>query len=141
MTGSLSQSLQAALYEAMVSDPTLQQLIGANIFDDPVPVEGSKPSPEYVTIGEESVRAAGSATSSGAIHDVNIIVNSATSGFKSSKDIAAAICDLLHEANLTLSRGHLVYLRFLRSRAKAGRPPLKRRISLTFRAFVEDTTS
>ncbi len=141
MTFSMSQSLQKAVYDALLADVALQGLVGANVFDDPLPLENNKPPQDYITLGEERVKDASTSTSTGAIHDFTVVVNSAQAGFKNSKVIAGAVCDALQDAALPLARGELIYLRHLKSRATAGRPPLKRKISLIFRAFVEDTSS
>ncbi len=138
MTYALAQSLQKAIYETLIADPAVQALIGTHIYDSPLPLENATDLPDYVTFGREAVKEAGSATSDGALHDFQIIVHSAESGFSPAKTIAGAICDALLDAQLTLSRGDLIYLRFLRAKAATARTERRKTISLDFRAFVED---
>ena len=56
----------------------------------------------------------------------------------SPKAAAAAVSDALVDADLPLTRGHLVSLRFLRAQAARKGPGDTRQIDLTFRARVED---
>jgi len=141
MTYALSAPLQRAVYEALLADAGLSALVGAHIYDGPLPLEGADAPEDYITIGGETVKDAGTATTDGALHDFTVIVHSAASGFKAGKTIAGAVCDVLLDAQLPLSRGQLVYLRFLKARAAIGAPPARRTIQLNFRAFVEDTSS
>lgn len=141
MTYALSAPLQRAVYEALLGDTGLQALVGSHIYDGPLPLEDAAVPVDYVTLGSETVKDAGTVTTDGAIHDFTVVVHSAASGFKASKTIAGAICDVLLDTQLPLSRGQLVYLRFLKARAAVGSPPARRSIQLNFRAFVEDTSS
>ena len=138
MTYALSSALQAALYQTLSGDPGLSTLIGAHIYDDPAPIQGDGAPGTYVLIGAETAKDAGSATSAGAVHDFSVEVHSDGAGFKQAKEVAAAVCDVLLDAELTLSRGRVVYLRFLRAKSTTAPPPYGRRITLNFRAFVED---
>lgn len=137
MTFAISAGLQAALFDKLIGDATLTDLVGTAIYDAPPPAEAGE-APTHVTIGEESVRAAGTKTSAGAVHDLTVTVHSNAEGFDQAKRVAGAICDALVGAPLSLARGHLVALRFIWARAERGRPPESRRISLRFRAVVED---
>lgn len=130
--------LQRAVYERLVADAELAGLVGDAIHDAPpeLPVE-ARPA-EYVTIGEEAVRPFGTKTSLGAIHDFDVTVHSAHDGFERAKRIGAAICAALIDAPLVLEAGRLVGLRFLRARADRGPAPEKRRVSLRFRAVVDE---
>lgn len=141
MTYVLAEPLQRAVFDALSGDAALQGLIGSEIYDAPLPLDNTTMPSEYVTIGGEVVSNRASMTEDGALHDFEVIVHSNASGFVSSKKIAGAICDVLLDAQLTLSRGQLIYLRFLKARADVGRSPAKRKISLKFRAFVEDSSS
>ena len=76
-------------------------------------------------------------TSVGAIHDFTVTVHSARDGFAAAKEIAAAVCDCLIDAPLALEAGRLVALRFLRAGAERGPAPEKRRVTLRFRAVVD----
>ena len=93
--------------------------------------------PDYITLGEETVRPNGTKTSGGAIHDFTVTVHSGRDGFAAAKEIAAAVCDCLIDAPIVLEAGRLVALRFLRAGAERGRAPEKRRVSLRFRAVVD----
>lgn len=141
MTYAISEPLQRAVFAKLAGDPNLSALVGADIFDAPLPFDGVATPDEYITIGPERVVEAGSASSSGAVHDFFVIVHSNSEGFGTAKTIAGAVCDVLLDAQLVLTRGHVVCLRFLRAKAELGRPPEKRRISLSFRAFVEDNST
>lgn len=129
--------LQARIYERLAGDATLSGLVGAAIHDAPL-----KPGPEgaardYVTLGEETVRANDTKTSAGAIHDFTVTVHSARDGFDAAKRIAAAVCACLVDAPLAVEAGRLVALRFLRAGAERGPGPEKRKISMRFRAVVD----
>lgn len=140
MTYSLSEPLQRAIYQRLTTDANIVALIGSDIYDAPLPFDGSSAPDEYVTLGPEDVTEAASMTTVGAIHDFAVIVHSNSQGFSKSKQVAGAICDNLLDAEMALDRGDLIYMRFLRARAEAGQSPEKRRITLKFRAFIEDTT-
>lgn len=141
MTYVLAEPLQRAIFNALTGDPALQALVGTDIYDAPLPLDGKSMPPDYITIGGETVSNRGSKTEPGALHDFDVVVHSNAPGFVNSKKIAGAVCDVLLDAQLTLSRGQLIYLRFLKARADVGVPPARRRISLKFRAFVEDSSS
>lgn len=141
MTYALSMPLQKAVYEALVADFNVQNLTGGAVYDSPLPLEGEVRPSEYLTLGPERVKENGSATSDGAIHDFSVTVHSSADGFQRSKSLAGAVCDVLLDATLTLDRGELVSLRFMRARADTGRGSVKRVVALNFRAFVEDNPS
>ena len=136
----MAAPLQRAVYDALINDTALQAIIGDNVFDAPLPVDGSTSPQDYVTIGSEVVSNRATKSEDGAVHDFTVVVHSNAAGFTRSKQAAGAICDVLLDAQLTLTRGTLVYLRFLKARADAGTTPARRTISLRFRAFVEDAT-
>ena len=140
MTFALGEPLQRAVYDALVQDTGLDALVGSHIYDAPLPLDGTDLPPDYVILGPERTRDRSSKTSRGALHDVTVEVHSNGHGFLSSKRVAGAVCESLLDAELTLETGTCVYLRFLRARADSGQPPNRRRIALTFRAFVEDTS-
>jgi hypothetical protein len=129
--------LQAKLFERLVGDATLAALVGTAIHDAPLEPGPEGPAREFVTLGEESVRANDTKTSAGAIHDFTVTVHSGRNGFETAKRIAAAVCASLVDAPLLLDAGRLVALRFLRAGAERGPGPEKRRISLRFRAVVD----
>ncbi len=135
MSYAVSPSLQTAVYGAVAADATVQSLIGSDVFDEPP--SGSLPL-TYVVIGEEDVRGRSDSSADGAEHDLVVSVFSDAAGFAAAKDVAVAVSDVLVDADLTLARGRLVLMRFLRARARRGSAPDGRRIDLRFRARVED---
>ena len=136
MTCLFSDTLQRAVFERLSTDAEVSALVGAAIFD--APPEGDDPvDDEYIVIGEERVRPNNTATSTGALLDFDVIAYSRRDGFTRLKQIAAAICEGLVDAPLALDGGHLVALRFLRARADRGRSPVKRALSIRFRAVID----
>ena len=138
MTYALAEPLQMAVFSALTTDATLTGLVGSDIYDAPLPADGSVAPANYVLIGAEQASNGATKDVHGAVHDLNIVVHSNDDGFSTSKKIAGAICDVLLDAQLPMNRGRIVYLRFLKARADAGKPPARRTISLKFRARVED---
>ncbi|WP_353472002.1 DUF3168 domain-containing protein [Salipiger sp. H15] len=134
MSYALSGPLQAALYAALRDDAALAALVGEAIYD--APPSGTLPG-LYVTLGAERVRDASDGEVAGAWHDLTVAVVTDAAGFASAKAVAAAVSERLHEAELGLSRGRLVSLRFRRAEARRESGGI-RRIELTFRARVED---
>lgn len=134
MSYAVSAALQAAVYQCLTGDSALTALVGTDIYDA-LP-SGALP-PLYVALGDEKVRDASDMTGAGAWHDLSVAVVSEAAGYQSGKDAAAAVGDALIDADLTLARGRLVSLRFLRAQARRESGGL-RRINLTFRARVED---
>lgn len=137
MTYAFATGLQAAVYRRLTDDTTLAELIGTAIYDAPIRVVPDEKAPDHVTLGEETVRPNDTKTSQGAVHDFSVTVHSARDGFGTAKAIAAVVCESLIDAPLPIAGGHLVGLRFLQAKADRGRAPEKRRISLRFRAFVD----
>ena len=86
----------------------------------------------------QQVRAQGDGTGAGAEHRITVSVVSETAGFLAAKQAAGAVSDALDGAMLSLARGRLVALRFLRARALRTGAGQRRRIDLTFRARVDD---
>lgn len=136
MTYALSQPLQAAVYQALANDTALAGLVGTAIYDA-VP-SGSLPS-LYVTLGQETVKDKSDQTGAGAEHEFNVSVVTESAGFATAKDAAGAISDVLVDADLSLSRGRLINLSFLRAKAARVGTGDQRRIDLTFRARVDDS--
>ncbi|MHA1128845.1 MAG: DUF3168 domain-containing protein, partial [Alphaproteobacteria bacterium] len=105
----------------------------------PLPVGGVLPVGEYVTLGEEIVKPFNSMTSQGGVHDFDVTVHSTANGFGAAKTVGGAIGAVLIDANLTVTGGALISLRFLKARARRGVAPELRRIEMRFRAVVENT--
>jgi hypothetical protein len=135
MSYAMSSALQTAVYQRLTTDTTLTGLVGAAIYDA-LP-SGTLPS-LYVSLGPETVTEASDSTAMGAEHIFTISVFSDQAGFQAAKDVAGAVSEALHEAPLTLSRGHLVSLRFQKATAKRVDTNSVRQIDLTFRARLED---
>jgi len=138
MTYRYSAGLQAAIYERLAGDAALGELIGDAIYDAPLD-EPENAARDHITLGDESIRSFDTKTSFGAIHDFNVRVHSARDGFETAKRIAAVVCAALVDAPLTLAEGRLVSTRFLRAKAERGAAPEKPRISLLFRAVVDQS--
>jgi hypothetical protein len=135
MSYALSGPLQSAVYASLVSDQTLGALVGDAIYDA-LPA-GLLPR-IYVQLGSESVRDASDGSGDGAFHSLTISVVSQDAGFADAKKAATAICDRLQDADLTLSRGRLISLRFERGSAKFINAAQVRQIDMRFRARVQD---
>jgi hypothetical protein len=133
-----SADLQAAVYARLTGDPELWDLVGERIFDAPLEAGDDEGAPEHVTLGEETVRPWTSKTSEGALHDFDVTVHSSRDGFSAAKRIADAVCAALIDAPLAVEGGRVVALRFLRAKAERGRAPEKRKVTLRFRAVVDE---
>ena len=135
MSYGVSAALQAAVYQALLADGVLTGLVGTDIYDA-LP-SGTLPS-LYVTLGPEKVTDLSDKTGSGASHRFIISIVTDSAGFATAKDAAGAVSDALVDADLTLARGVLVALNFLRAKAVRVGTADERRIDLTFRAIVQD---
>lgn len=135
MTYAVSAALQEAVYTALLEDAEVAAALGGAVYDA-IPT-GTLPS-IYVVLGTEDVRQANDKTGYGAVHRLVLSVITDAPGFRTAKQAAGAVCDVLHEADLTLSRGRLVSLIFQRARAGKIDKGTGRKIDLTFRARVED---
>ena len=135
MSYAMSGPLQAAIYDALVTDATLTSFVGGDVYDA-VPT-GTLPE-TYVSIGRERVSDASDKTGGGALHRLDILVITTQPGFARAKEIAGAVSDVLHNADLTLTRGRLVFLRFERAQARRIDASAGREIALRFSARVED---
>lgn len=138
MSYAVSAALQTAVYQVLVSDAGLGALVGSAIYDAVPP--GILP-PLYVTLGAEDVRDRSDQTAGGAEHSLTVSVITDAAGFHGAKQAAAAISDALVDADLSLTRGHLINLRFHRARARREGTGGIRRIDLSFRARVDDATT
>lgn len=135
MSYGVSAALQTAVYQRLTADPVLTGLVGSAIFD--VVPAGQVP-PIYVSLGPEDVRDRSDKTGQGAEHEFSVSVVTNAAGFHAAKEAGSAISDALIDASLALTRGHLVYLNFVRARARRVQKGDVRRIDLTFRARVDD---
>ena len=135
MSYALSGPLQAAVYGALTSSPVLSGLVGTHIYDA-LPV-GEMPE-TYVSLGDERVRDASDVTGAGALHRLEIFVRTTRPGFAFAKAVSGAVCDVLNDADLTLSRGRLVFLRFERAETRRIDSMATRQILMRFKARVDD---
>ena len=131
----IAQALQEAVYAQLTGDAVLSGLVGNAIFD--VVPAGDVP-PLYVALGAEVARDKSDMTGGGAEHEFTISVVTHNAGFSTAKAAAAAVSDALVDADLSLSRGQLVGLRFHRARAARVGTSDERQINLIFRARVCD---
>ncbi|QXT38887.1 DUF3168 domain-containing protein [Gymnodinialimonas ceratoperidinii] len=132
MSYAATAALQEAVYAALTMDASVASLTQGAIYDALPP--GPVP-PIYVSLGPERARDASDATGFGAVHDFPVTVVSDAAGFHTAKTIAAAVSDALSDADLTLARGNLIGLRFLRARAR--RVGDGREIEIWFRAMID----
>lgn len=135
MSYGVAAALQASLYQHLVADGVLNGLVNGAIYDSVPPgtVTGT-----YVSLGPEDVRDASDQIGRGAFHEFVVSVVTDEAGFQAAKAVAAAVSDALNDPQLTLSRGHLIGIWFLKARARRVENADVRRIDLTFRARVED---
>lgn len=130
-----SAALQEAVYGALSSDIDVNELTGGAVFDaEPT---GTLP-PLYISLGPETVRSRADYSGGGALHEFIVSVVSEAPGFAAAKSVAVAVGDRLVDAQLALSRGDLVSLRFQKAKAVRIEKGAKRRIDLTFRARVSN---
>ncbi|ETX28245.1 DUF3168 domain-containing protein [Roseivivax isoporae] len=134
MSYGVSGALQAAIYRRLNEDGTVAATVGAHVYDA-VPA-GPLPG-LFIALGAERVRDASDQSGAGAWHDFEVSIVTDGAGFQAAKRAAAAASDALCAADLALTRGRLVSLRFLRAKAARDRDG-RRRIDMTFRARVED---
>lgn len=135
MSYGVSAALQAAVYQALLADPTLAGLVGADIYDA-LP-SGVAPS-LYVALGPEVVKDRSDKSGGGAVHEFTVSVMTDSAGFATAKTAASAVSDALVDADLALTRGGLVALNFYRAKAVRVGTADERRIDLTFKAIVQD---
>jgi hypothetical protein len=130
MSYAAAAALQSAIYQRLTGFPALA---GVAIYDAVPP----NATGTFVLIGPEEARDQSDRTGAGADHQLVISVITDATGFLSIKTIAADISDALIGVPLTLTRGVLVQLLFLRASARRISEGETRRIDLTFRARVQ----
>lgn len=135
MSYAMAAALQSAVYQALTGNAALTALVGDAVYD--VVPAGALP-PVYVSLGPEEARDASDKTGGAARHDFTVSVVAGDSGFHAAKSVAAAVSDALLGTGLTLSRGRLVALNFVRARATRAGTGQARRIDLRFRAHIDD---
>ena len=137
MSYGIAAALQEAVFQKLSGDATVTTLVGGAVYDA-LPA-GILPQ-IYVTLGPEDARERADGTGQGTWHRFVVSVMTDGAGFHAAKEVAAAISDALVDADLNLSRGRLVGLHFNRARARREDQGEMRRIDLTFRARVEETS-
>lgn len=134
MTYALAAALQQSIFQHLAADAAVTSALGSDLFD--AMPSGSLPQ-IYAVLGAEEVLDRSDASRRGARHRFTVSVFTSAAGFVVAKEAAAAICDALIDAPLTLSRGRLVGLWFERASAQrlddGGRS-----ITLLFAARLED---
>ena len=135
MSYAVASALQGAVYQALTADGPLGGLVGDAIYDA---LPSGRVPDLYVSLGPETVKDASDKSGHGAEHRFTVSVMSTAPGFATAKSVAAAICDVLVDADLALDRGRLVSLGFDRATARRIDDDNGRQIDLRFRARVED---
>ncbi|WP_333713722.1 DUF3168 domain-containing protein [Yoonia sp.] len=135
MSYAVAAALQTAIYDRLTGDAAVGGLVGDAVYDA-LP-DGALPA-LYVILGAEDVRDASDKTGGGAEHRLVISVVTERAGFAAAKAVAAAVSDALVDADLTLTRGRLVALHFVKARALRVGTGSIRQINLTFNARVSD---
>lgn len=102
MSYGAAAALQAAIYQRLTADTTLDALVNGAIYDSVPP--GVVPG-TYVSIGPEDVQDASDQVGRGAQHEFVVSVVTDQAGFQSAKAAAAAVSDALTGATLVLARG------------------------------------
>ena len=135
MTYAAAAALQEAVFAHLAADPGVSAILGGAIHDalpaGPLP-------PLYLSLGPEQARDRSDGSAQGAEHEFTLSVLADAAGFHLAKTAAAAVCDALANAELTLSRGRLVALHFSRATARRDGAGQRRRIDLSFRARLDD---
>lgn len=132
MTYVLAAPLQTAVFERLSGDSALSAI---PVFD--APPTGQPPS-LYVALGPEDVRDRSDKTGHAAQHRFSVSVVGDGGGFHVLKQTAASVEEALAVGPLSLSRGRVVSLRFERAVARRDRNGTRRRVEMTFRAFLDD---
>lgn len=137
MTYALAWPLQHALHARLVSDPGVATILGDRIFDA-APQEALL-TEVYATLGDETVEDWSTATDHGAAHTIRITVHAPAAGFAEAKAAAGAISDALVDGTLSLDRGHVVHVGFVRAETRRSEEDRLRSVELRFRLLIEDT--
>lgn len=103
-------SLRTAIHGALTADaPLIALLGGTKIYDEP-PRSAELP---YVTLGQDVISDASTATESGDEHALTLHVWSRQGGHKQAHMIAGAVLEALVDAPLELNEHRLANLRFI----------------------------
>lgn len=132
MSYAATAALQEAVYTALTMNPAVDMLTNGAIYDA---LPAGPVASLYVSLGPERVKDASDVVGDASVHDFPITVVTDGAGFHTAKTVAVAISDALTNADLTLSRGTLIGLNFLRARAR--RVGDGREIDVWFRARID----
>lgn len=131
MSYAMAAALQEAVYARLAAVPALAKV--AVVDAVPKGLAGT-----FVLIGSEDVRDQSDKSGKGAEHRLVVSIVSDATGFLTAKALAVAVSDALVDAQMALSRGRLIGMRFQRAVARRLDEGRVRRIDLTFRARVEE---
>ncbi|MDS9466019.1 DUF3168 domain-containing protein [Paracoccus sp. MBLB3053] len=130
-------ALQTSIYQALIANDALRDLVGDRIYDASPAVP---PAGVHVAIGPEDTRDAGDMTGRGSVHELRISVHSGADepgGFREAKAVAAQVTTALESASFALATGHLVGIWFVRAKAQRIGNGDGRRVDLIFRARID----
>ncbi|MDD9921921.1 MAG: DUF3168 domain-containing protein [Boseongicola sp.] len=135
MSYAIAAACQTAVYEQLANDSGLSAIVSGAIYDavPTGPIDGT-----IVVIGDEVAQDWSDQSGGGLSLRLTISVISDAPGYRTAKEAAGAVSDALIDAGLSLTRGRLISLKFLRARARRVRAGQTRRVDLFFRAIVED---
>lgn len=135
MSYGVAVALQTAVYQHLLADTVLADLIGTAVYDE---VPGGTIPSTYVALGPETALNRSDITGGGAEHRIIVSVVSDVAGFATAKAVAVAVSDALQDADLTLTRGTLVSMNFDRAVASREDAANLRLIEMRFVARVDD---
>ena len=108
MASSSSWDLQQSVYNFLINDATITNLLGGQSVYDDVPQRAGFP---YITFGRSTVRDWSTGTEPGNEHVLSLHIWSKAAGKKETYEIIDAICTRLQDNSLQLSDHHLVNFR------------------------------
>ncbi|MEM9145798.1 MAG: DUF3168 domain-containing protein [Pseudomonadota bacterium] len=137
MTYALAWPLQQAVFQRLAADAGVTALLGDRLYD--APPQDAAATEMHLTLGDETATDWSTGTGGGAEHRLTLLIHAPARGFAEAKQAAAAICDALLGAELSLTRGHVVCIGFLAAETARAQTDRVRQIALRFRILVEDT--
>lgn len=140
MTYAMAWPLQQAVFATLCESALCEQHFNGQIFDAPLPF-GSEAAPEglYLIIGDEEVEDWSTGSDRGAVHLISLNIHAPRRGFAEAKQAAADISDALLNAEIVLTRGRVVNVRFVDANTHREEADQLRRIEMRFRFTLEDT--
>lgn len=131
---SSSWSLQRAIYDVLVGDAAILDLLGAPRIYDAVPDNSAFP---YLTLGQSSVADWSTGSEAGEEHRLTLHVWSRAAGRREAQELMAALRAALHGRALGLDGHRLVNLRHELSDVRREPDGVTTRATLRFRAVTE----